>query len=83
MSTSIDILSGIPQGCALSTILFIIFRNDLPDVLISTVKIFADDSKQFQAVRSMSDHFHFDNLVDWSRLKWQMGFTSPNVNSFI
>ena len=39
------ILSGIPQGSVLGPLLFILFINDLPDCLMSTVKIFADDLK--------------------------------------
>jgi len=55
--------------------LFALFINDLPDVVTSTVKIFADDTKLFQAVRSTSDSAQLqqdlDNLVKWSQ-KWQI-----------
>ena len=53
LSTWADILSGIPQGSVLGPILFVILINDLPDVVRSTVKIFADDTKLFHAVRSL------------------------------
>ncbi|KAL5247270.1 hypothetical protein ACHWQZ_G019213 [Mnemiopsis leidyi] len=39
------ILSGIPQGSVIGPLLFILFINDLPECLKSTVKIFADDLK--------------------------------------
>ena len=43
----------------------------------STVKIFADDTKLFQAVRTKADitqlQNDLNNLVEWSR-KWQLGF---------
>ena len=44
LSTWADILSGIPQGSILGPILFVIFINDLPDIVRSTVKMFADDT---------------------------------------
>jgi len=63
-----DMLSGIPQGSVLGPILFVLFINDLPDVVTSTVKIFTDDTKLFQAVRSTSDSAQLqqdlDNLVE-------------------
>jgi len=56
--------------------LFVLFINDIPDVVTSTVKIFADDTK-FPAIRSTSDSAQLQqdlyNLVEWSQ-KWQLGF---------
>jgi len=77
LSAWADILSGIPQGSVLGPILFVIFINDLPDVVRSTTKIFADDTKLFRAIRTHEDHEiiqqDLDNLVKWSR-DWQLGF---------
>ena len=84
LSTWADILSGIPQGSVLGPILFVIFINDLPDAVISTTKIFADDTKLFRAVKSQEDHEilqqDLDNLVDWSRL-WQLGFNDDKCKT--
>ena len=72
-----NILSGIPQGSILGPLLFILFINDLPDCLKSTVKIFADDLK---LIADLSDKNMVDNdlklLEDWER-KWLLEF---NVN---
>ena len=38
-----DVLSGIPQGSILGSILFILYINDLPGVVGSVCKLFADD----------------------------------------
>ena len=72
-----NILSGIPQGSVVGPLLFILFINDLPDCLKSTVKIFADDLK---LIADLSDKSMVDNdlklLEDWER-KWLLEF---NVN---
>ena len=69
-------MSGIPQGSVLGPLLFILFINDLPDCLKSSVKIFADDLK---LIANLSDKTVIDNdlksLEDWER-KWLLEFNS-------
>ena len=69
MSTWADILSGIPQDSVLGPILFVNFINDLPDVVTSTVKIIADDTKLFRDVKypegTEKIQQDLDNLVKW------------------
>ncbi|KAL5267521.1 hypothetical protein ACHWQZ_G004526 [Mnemiopsis leidyi] len=71
-----DILSGIPQGSVLGPLLFILFINDLPDCIKSTVKIFADDLK---LIANLSDKTVVDDdlkcLEDWER-KWLLKFNT-------
>ena len=38
-----NVTSGVLQGSVLGPLLFILFINDLPDNVKSTVKMFADD----------------------------------------
>ena len=71
------VLSEIPQGSVLGPIIFVIFINDLPDLIRSTLKIFADDTKPFIALHDSEDYSYLpddlDLLVDWSQ-QWQLHF---------
>ena len=73
------VTSGIPQGSVLGPILFVIYINDLPNEVKSYIKIFADDTKIFRAIRSMSDiqglQADINKLIAWS-LKWQLHFNN-------
>ena len=42
-----SVKSGVPQGSVLGPILFILYINDLPDVVQSNVYLFAEDTKMF------------------------------------
>lgn len=50
------VLSGVPQGTVLGPILFLLFINDLPSVVSSNVKLFADDSVLYRRIESSADH---------------------------
>ena len=45
-----NVLSGIPQGSVLEPILFIIFLNDLLEVVENVCKLFADDCKLYKNI---------------------------------
>ena len=68
-----EVKSGVPQGSILGPILFLIYVNDLPDVIQnSNLAMFADDSKCFKSVNSAEDsteiQIDLDNLCDWATL---------------
>ena len=46
----VPVTSGIPQGSVLRPVLFIIYVNDLPDIIHSSIQMFADDTKVFNKI---------------------------------
>jgi hypothetical protein len=73
----IEVISGIPQGSVLGPLLFIIYINDLPDVVASICKLYADDNKLIKKVVTIEDEKtlqdDIDKLVEWSH-NWQIKF---------
>ena len=79
VSSERNVLSGIPQGSVLGPILFLVFINDLPDVVECSVKLFADDTKIYSAIENHDDcakiQKDIDNLAAWSD-KWLLRFNA-------
>ena len=50
LSNWINVISGIPQGSVLGPILFVIFINDMPEMVDSMCQLFADDAEIFRSV---------------------------------
>ena len=73
------VTSGIPQGSVLGPLLFVIYINDLPDVVdkLTFVFLFADDTKLFRRIKSTADvlilQSDINKLNDWSK-KWLLKF---------
>ena len=71
------VTSGIPQGSVLGPILFVLFINDLPDVVNCGVEIYADDTKIFAKATNKSEHDllqeNLDKMYRWSEI-WQLTF---------
>ena len=72
-----NVISGVPQGSVLDPIVFIIYANDLKDVLSNkaTFKLFADDLKLYSSFNIPSFYVNLqlalDLLVLWST-SWQL-----------
>ena len=50
------VLSGVPQGTVLGPVLLLLFINDLPSSVSSSVKLFADNSVLYRHIESSADH---------------------------
>ena len=65
-----SVSSGIPQGRVLGPVLFIIFINDLPDVIKSVCRLFADDTNIYKPTKDLSDleivQLDLFSVCDWS-----------------
>ena len=68
------VLSGVPQGSVLGPLLFILYVNEIPQVIQGTAKLFADDTKIFdKTCRKDSLQKDLDTLYLWSS-KWLLKF---------
>ena len=71
LSTKKEIICGIPQGSILGPLLFLIYINDLPNCLESTVPcLYTDDTQIFASshdTEDLIDNFNSDliNVMDW------------------
>ena len=74
-----EVTSGIPQGTLCGPILFLLFINDLPDKILNTIQIFADDTKVYNAIKNLDCRNKLQNdidaLLEWTKL-WQLGFNT-------
>ena len=77
-SEMLPVTSGVPQGSVLGPTLFVYFINDLPDIVkLSKVKIFADDTKAYNSIKSQVDVINLQSVIDdmflWTK-KWLLKF---------
>jgi hypothetical protein len=72
-----DVTSGVPQGSVIGPLLFVIYINDLPEMVHNTLKLFADDTKLYSQVETEEDcqqmQADIDALQLWSE-KWLLKF---------
>ena len=75
-----SVLAGVLQDSILEPLIFLIYKNDLPENLQSTVKLFADDTSSFSTVyepniSASQQKSDLKKISHWA-YKWKMNFNS-------
>jgi len=69
----IEVLSRVPQGSVLGPLLFLLFVSDLPDWIKNSMRMFADDVKIWNVIRTDVGNYnlqeYLNSLTRWSS-KW-------------
>ena len=79
----LPVKAGVPQGSILGPLFFLIYINDLSDDLVSTIKLFADDTSLFSVVHDSNISANelnndLQKISEWA-YKWKMSF-NPDLN---
>ena len=64
-----SVISGIPQGSILGPLIFVLYINDLPEMIDATMLLFADDTKLFKEIHNTEDQISLQTDVD-KMVKW-------------
>ena len=82
-SSLVDVDSGVPQGTVLGPILFLLHINDLPSIVSSNFRLFADDCLIYRQIKSNTDQIELQrdlNLLESWGVKWGMRFNAAKCN---
>ena len=63
-SDSVPVTSGVLQGSVLGLILFSVYINDLPDDIVSQVRLYADNTAIYLALENKGDSDKLQRVLD-------------------
>ena len=73
------VTSGVLQGTVLGPLLFLIYINDMPSTVSSTMGLFADDAYICRSIKNIDDckilQEDLQKLLQWKQ-SWLMGISS-------
>ena len=74
------ISTGVPQGSVLGPLLFLVFINDIVDIVHSEIKVFADDTSLYLTVdnpitAAASLNIDLSSIDDWFK-QWLISFNA-------
>lgn len=75
ISDSLPVTSGVPQGSVLGPLLFILYINDITDLVSNPMKLYADDSKVISTNSTPESpallQMDINHIVSWT-LTWRL-----------
>ena len=83
LTSHIDMVSGVPQGTVLGPLLFLLHINDLPSVVSSKLRLFAEDCLIYRNIKNKEDQIALQkdlNLLENGGNTWGMHFNAAKCN---